>query len=346
MFDGRNFEFYHEELTLWMQKNFRIEWTLITNDVKRNKAKPADNPHHEYDDQQHAWDAIFNGCKNVQDLASILQLSVRGTKHMEFATLAWKHIVEHYSPKTPASKHHKLLQFEAASASFDGDIFKYEMKIKAALAELGQHAPANDKIKKKILDGILNSPASGERSDITSWHCFVINEKKNNEDNLDVLFKRAKCHCKFQQQTGIWEEDCEKDYNKKQEQTTTDQAGPVTQDTGSKDPSIKTTYDKRGREHNDQDEQEKHDAHGEDGADNIPSARRKLRRFRPPKRVLLQQRAAAELAKAQGSPSLHPAQSKAPFINACADLPVADIAHSTEHANSPLQLLLSRSTCF
>ena len=104
MFDGRNFEFYREELTLWMQKNFLIEWTLITDDVKRSKAKPADNPHLEYNDQQHAWDAIFNECKNVQDLKSILQLYVHGTKHMEFALFTWKHIGKHFSPKTTCFK--------------------------------------------------------------------------------------------------------------------------------------------------------------------------------------------------------------------------------------------------
>ena len=62
MFDGRNFKFYREHLKSWMEGNFMIDWTLITDDNERNKRKPQGDPQLEYNDQKHAWNAIFTGC--------------------------------------------------------------------------------------------------------------------------------------------------------------------------------------------------------------------------------------------------------------------------------------------
>eukprot|EP00286_Rhodomonas_abbreviata_P024840 CAMPEP_0181304104 /NCGR_PEP_ID=MMETSP1101-20121128/8950_1 /TAXON_ID=46948 /ORGANISM="Rhodomonas abbreviata, Strain Caron Lab Isolate" /LENGTH=321 /DNA_ID=CAMNT_0023409795 /DNA_START=1303 /DNA_END=2265 /DNA_ORIENTATION=+ len=295
-FDGHNFEFYREELSLWMKRNFSIDWTLITDDTLRNNQKPTD-PHLEYCDQENAWEAIFNGCKYVHALQPILKLTFCGTKHMEFASFAWKDIVDFYNPDTPAAKRQKILQFKAAVANFTGDIASYRTAIRSLLADLGQCAPTNEEIMQRMMCGVWNSPAGGNLQDQLSWRSFVMEIAKSDKSELDNFFNHATQHAQFQRECLS--------------------AAATSDTTAKRDAAVisnnTTTKGKRDREDEESSNEDKDEERCKERCKErcterckerskandkttSPSVKSKRQRRRPQKHVRLQQKAAAEQA--------------------------------------------------
>mmetsp|Transcript_61682 Transcript_61682/g.127419 ORF Transcript_61682/g.127419 Transcript_61682/m.127419 type:complete len:378 (+) Transcript_61682:419-1552(+) len=352
VFDGRNFEFYREELSMWMKNNFQIDWILITDDIERNTSsrKPTD-PQTEFCDQEHAWNAILTGCKHIQDLQSILELTIRGTKHMQFASFAWKDIVECYDPNTPAAKRQKILQFKAAVANFDGDVFRYKTTIRALLADPKLSTMPYKVIKLRILRCIWNSPVGGDLHDNTSWRSFV-KESAASDHTLDSIFNRAERHSGFQQQVDIWFED--RPTSTSNEATPSNTATPSHSAAPSNNTTAKGKRDREDKESSNDDKDEEHckerckergkergKEHSEesskaDDKTTSPSVKSKRQRRRPQKHVRLQQKAAAEQAQAQGSSVPHASHAAASLVNLQqASLPDCNATQSPPRADSP-----------
>ena len=269
-----------------MKKNDAIDWTIIMDDNSRNCKKPS-NPHLQYSDQEHAWYAIFTGCQHIEDLQSILELTVRGTRHMEVASFAWKQITEIYDPKTPASFRQHKAELNAEIANFDGNVPRYRNAIMAKLANLGQHAPQDSDIIYGMLFAMLHGPVCGDwRMDKKSWSSFVVENVQHREEDLESIFKLIKCHANF------WEDNKTNEHNQPtsissqpQQTITATQRRDNTQSHGMKTPTCqaqlvsrdtytaptKTPGEKRGREdteHNKDEDSSKDKTHSNNKKNN------------------------------------------------------------------------------
>mmetsp|Transcript_61683 Transcript_61683/g.127422 ORF Transcript_61683/g.127422 Transcript_61683/m.127422 type:complete len:368 (+) Transcript_61683:419-1522(+) len=342
VFDGRNFEFYREELSMWMKNNFQIDWILITDDIERNTSsrKPTD-PQTEFCDQEHAWNAILTGCKHIQDLQSILELTIRGTKHMQFASFAWKDIVECYDPNTPAAKRQKILQFKAAVANFTGDIASYRTAIRSLLADLGQCAPTNEEIMQRMMCGVWNSPAGGNLQDQLSWRSFVMEIAKSDKSELDNFFNHATQHAQFQREclsaAATSDTTAKRDAAVISNNTTTkgkrDREDKESSNDDKDEEHCKERCKERGKERGKEHSEESSKA---DDKTTSPSVKSKRQRRRPQKHVRLQQKAAAEQAQAQGSSVPHASHAAASLVNLQqASLPDCNATQSPPRADSP-----------
>eukprot|EP00286_Rhodomonas_abbreviata_P027985 CAMPEP_0181305980 /NCGR_PEP_ID=MMETSP1101-20121128/10040_1 /TAXON_ID=46948 /ORGANISM="Rhodomonas abbreviata, Strain Caron Lab Isolate" /LENGTH=479 /DNA_ID=CAMNT_0023411975 /DNA_START=91 /DNA_END=1530 /DNA_ORIENTATION=- len=294
IFDGHNFEFYREELSLWMKKNFSIDWTLTTDDAVRNNRKPTE-PQTEYCDQEHAWDAIFTGCKHIQDLKPILQLTVRGTKHMQFASFVWKDIEVFYNPETPSALRNKKLRWKEAAADFSGDISHYKARVRAALSNLGQHAPSNDKIIMRMLTGIMSSPVARDWSEFVKESC---SELQSNNSDVHDFFKRAELYSKIHEDFQHTTESVKLNpsqprptapiYPGIEDPSYTEASSAAASNNTEVQSNTTTNKSKRDRDFKE---------HSKEDKTTSPPAKRRRQRRRPPKHVRLQNRASAERAE-------------------------------------------------
>jgi len=294
IFDGQNFEFYREELSLWMKKNFSIDWTLTTDDAVRNNRKPTE-PQTEYCDQEHAWDAIFTGCKHIQDLKPILQLTVRGTKHMQFASFVWKDIEVFYNPETPSALRNKKLRWKEAAADFSGDISHYKARVRAALSNLGQHAPSNDKIIMRMLTGIMSSPVARDWSEFVKESC---SELQSNNSDVHDFFKRAELYSKIHEDFQHTTESVKLNpsqprptapiYPGIEDPSYTEASSAAASNNTEVQSNTTTNKSKRDRDFKE---------HSKEDKTTSPPAKRRRQRRRPPKHVRLQNRASAERAE-------------------------------------------------
>ena len=95
-------------------------------------------------DQNNFWSILHQACMNNVTIQPILTFAAENKQNIEYATLAWKEIIEFFDPKTEAAGYQKLETFREEIKHFRGawKIYSLNMKRHAAICDkAGQSMP-------------------------------------------------------------------------------------------------------------------------------------------------------------------------------------------------------------